>query len=371
MWLRQALAVARKEFLAILKDPRSRFLVIGPPLIQFFVFGYAATFDVTDVPYAVIDLDRTPASRDLLARFEGSHNFERVATLRGPDELRDAIDAGDVRLGIRIDQGFTEALLRGRTAEVQIIGDGRNSNVSGIALGYARTIVARWSQAWRSAASSTPTASVTVVQRAWYNPALISRWFIVSGLPVQLVLVVVILLTSLSVAREREQGTFDQALVAPLSATQILLGKATPPFVFGLVDGLLLTAGAVLWFGVPLTGTLPALVCLLAVYALAVIGVGLFISSLAATLQQGLLGAFLFTMPAVILSGFTTPIENMPAWLRAATLANPARHAVEACRAVMLEGADLAAIAGQLWPMLGIAGIALAASGWLFRARTG
>ena len=170
--------------------------------------------------------------------------------------------------------------------------------------------------------------------------------------------------------REREQGTFDQTLVAPLDAGQILLGKAVPPFLLGLADGLLLSAGAVLWFGVPMTGTLAALVALLAVYALAIIGVGLFVSSLATTMQQGLLGAFMVMMPAVLLSGFTTPIENMPGWLQRATVANPARYAVAGCRAVFLEGATLATMGPYVLPMAAIAALTLGASAWLFRHRT-
>ncbi|HZJ72289.1 MAG TPA: ABC transporter permease, partial [Planctomycetota bacterium] len=215
-----------------------------------------------------------------------------------------------------------------------------------------------------------PAPRVELVQRAWFNPSLDSRWFVVSGLPAQIALVVVMLLTSLSVAREREHGTFDQTLVAPVDSLQILIGKALPPFVLGLFDGLLLSALAVVWFGVPLTGTLAALVAVLATYALAVIGVGLFVSSLATTMQQAMLGSFMAIMPFVILSGFTTPIENMPLWLQHATLANPARYAVAGCRAVFLEGAGLGDVLRYLGPMAVMAALTLTLAGWLFRYRT-
>ncbi|MBK8974988.1 MAG: ABC transporter permease [Planctomycetes bacterium] len=370
IWLRQVWALAIKEFLTILKDKRSRFLVIGPPLIQFFVFGYAATFDVQDVAYAVVDQDRSPESRDLLARFAGSRNFECVATLDSPAELRAWIDPMHARLGLCIAADFSERLHSGRPAELQVVADGRNSNVSGIALGYVQAIVADWNRELATTRGGGGGGGVEVVERSWYNPALQSRWFIVSGLPAQLVLVVVMLLTSLSVAREREQGTFDQTLVAPLNGVQILIGKSVPPFLFGLVDGLLLSAGAVAWFGVPFTGTVPALVAVLGVYALAVLGIGLFVSSLSATLQQGLLGSFVVTMPAVILSGFTTPIENMPRWLQAATVANPARYAVAGARAVLLEGAELGTVVGFLVPMLAVGAVCLVSAGWLFRLRS-
>lgn len=366
LWLRQVLALALKEFLTILKDQKSRFVVIGPPIIQFFVFGYAATFDVTDVPYALVDEDRSPESRDLLARFDGSGHFARVATLDSVAQARAPIDAMQARLLLHVPQDFAAHLHAGRSAELQVLLDGRNSNVSGIALGYVQAITAAWSRAHPLPRQG---PALTVVQRAWFNPSLDSHWFIISGLPAQIALVVVMLLASLSVAREREQGTFDQTLVAPLDALQILVGKAMPPFVFGLFDGLLLSAGAIHWFGVPMQGTLAALLLLLSVYALALLGVGLFVSSLASTMQQGLLGAFLVMMPSVLLSGFTTPIENMPGWMQTATLANPARYAVAGCRAVFLEGADVWAVAAYALPLLGIAAVTLAAAGWLFRHR--
>ncbi|MCB9879952.1 MAG: ABC transporter permease [Planctomycetes bacterium] len=365
LWLRQVFAIAAKEFLTILKDPRSRFLVIGPPLIQFLVFGYAATFDVTDVAYAVVDEDRSPESRDLLARFAASPDFNLVAQLQGLQEVEQTIDAAQARLVLHVGPDFAARLHSGRPAELQVLLDGRNSNVAGIALGYVQSIVAAWSRG-RGARGR---GQLEVVRRAWFNPALESRWLIVGGLPVQIVLIIVMLLTSLTVAREREQGTFDQTLVAPIDSLQILIGKATPAFVLGLLDGLLMTAGAVLWFGVPMTGTLPALVAMLAAYSCAILGVGLFLSSLATTMQQALLGAFMVLMPSVILSGFTTPIENMPPWLQHATLVNPARYAVAGCRVVLLEGADLAAIVPFLLPMLVIAAVTMTLAGWLFRRR--
>lgn len=369
LWMRQVLAMAVKELLTILKDSRSRFVVIGPPILQFFVFGYAATYDVEDVRYAVLDEDRSPESRDLLARFAGSQSFRLAGELGSERAIADAIDGMDARLVLHVGPDFSRRLNLGLPAELQVLLDGRNSNVSGIAQGYVQDIVERWS-AERSTAAGPPVRPVRVVRRAWYNPSLDSRWFIVSALPGQLALVVVLILTSLSVAREREHGTFDQTLVAPLGAGQILIGKALPAFALGLFDGLLLSAGAVVWFGVPMTGTLAALCAVLSVYILAILGVGLFISSLAQTMQQALLGGFMFIMPAVILSGFTTPIENMPPWLRSATLANPARFVVSGCRAVFLEGAGVPDVARYLLPMAVVAALALTAAGWLFRART-
>ncbi len=368
-----------KELLAILKDPKSRFVVVGPPILQFFVFGYAATFDLDQVHYAVLNLDRGPESRQLLARFSGSPTFRLVGELSADQEIRGLIDRQEARLVIRIPPTFARDLAHGDPARVGVILDGRNSNVAGIALGYINAIVndfnasrAAAATAGEPPASGAPTAAaMRAVPRAWFNANFSSRWFIVSALGGEITAIVVVILSSLSVSRERESGSFDQLLVAPFRPGEILIGKALPPMVLGMADGLLLSAAAVLWYGVPLRGSLWALLAALAIFILCIVGVGLFISSLSNTMQQSLLGSFIFIMPAVILSGFTTPIENMPHWLQVATYANPLRYVVAACRQIFLEGADLGLIKDQLWPMLLIAAPTLGAAAWLFRHRAG
>jgi ABC-2 type transport system permease protein len=183
-------------------------------------------------------------------------------------------------------------------------------------------------------------------------------------------MVVVMILTSLSVAREREFGTFDQLLVAPFTPAEILIGKSMPGLIFGLLDALIFSLGAVVWFEVPFRGTVAALLLALGCFVLAIVGVGLFISSLSKTMQQGLLGAFMFIMPAVILGGFATPIKNMPDWLQTGTLANPVRYIIKALRRVFLEGADVSLIWPQIWPLLIMAAVTLPAATWFFRRRS-
>lgn len=366
--LRRILALAVKEFLAIAKDPKSRFVVIGPPLIQFFVFGYAATFDVANVRYAVLDEDRTPESRMLLARFFGSESFRLMDSLEHERQIAPLIDSESVRLVLHVPSGFGADLSAGRPTGIQVIADGRNSNVASIALGYANAIVAQFNADRSHLAASGP--SVEMVERAWYNPNLLSRWFITSALGGVISTVVVMILASLSVAREREFGTFDQLLVAPFSSPEILIGKSIPAFVFGLGNALLLSAAAVWWFGVPFTGSVFALIAILSVYILSIVGVGLFLSSLSTTMQQGLLGSFSVTMPIVILSGFTTPVENMPLWLQRLTLANPLRHVTAALRQIFLEGATLQTVLPFMAHLAIIGAISLVAAGWLFRHRT-
>lgn len=362
-----------KEFLAIMKDPKSRVVVIGPPIVQFFLFGYAATFDLHNVRYAVLDEDRSVESRDLLSRFRGSPTFRLVGELSSDREIGDLIDRQGVRLVLHIPQTFSRDLHAGRPAQVQVIVDGRNSNVASVALGYANAIVAEYNaERGSSLTGSAPSAaspSLQLVDRAWFNSNLQSRWFIVSALGGLIAMIVVLLLSGLSVSREREFGTFDQLLVAPFRSGEILLAKALPPMACGMFDALLLATAAVFWFGVPFRGSLLALVVALSVFIVSVVGVGLFISSLSSTMQQSLLGSFMFIMPNVILSGFTTPIENMPQWLQWGTLINPLRYIVTACREVFLQGGTLGTIWPQLWPMALIAAATLSAATWLFRHR--
>jgi ABC-2 type transport system permease protein len=368
MWWQRIIALVKKEFFTLLKDKKSRFVIIGPPILQLLVFGYAATFDLTHVPFAVYDEDRGSASRELLAHFSGSPNFRRVALLTHEGQIATLIDRRDVLLVLHVGSQFTRDLLLGRPAQLQLIVDGRNSNTAVIAMNYVRTIVNTFNQQWAENHGRTgPPAQLQV--RAWFNPNLLSRWFIVPGIVGLLTLVVTMLVTALSVAREREQGTFDQLLVTPLRPIDILIGKALPGFLIGIVEATFIIAVVVLWFGVPLRGNLLTLYVGIILFLLSAIGVGLMISSLSVTQQQGLLGAFLFLVPAIILSGFATPIANMPPLVQDLTLINPMRYFMVILRGVFLEGVPLRLLLHQLWPMAAIAIVTLSSAGVLFRRR--
>jgi ABC-2 type transport system permease protein len=369
--LRRILALVQKEFTLVLKDKKSRFIIIGPPLLQFFVFGYAATYDLKNVRYAVLDESRSVLSRQLLAHVDGSGIFRLTAYLQDQRQLTETIDREGARLAIHIGAQFERKLLSAAPATVQVIADGRNPNVALIAMGYFSTIVEQFNRELREQGIGPPQGpSLRLVDRAWFNGNLRSRWFIVSALGGIISMVVVMILTSLSVAREREFGTFDQLLVAPFTPGEILIGKSLPGIVFGLLDALLFSAGAVFWFQVPFRGTVAALVLALLCFIITIVGVGLLVSSLSMTMQQGLLGSFLFIMPAVTLSGLATPVENMPLWLQQADLINPVRYVIIALRNIFLEGADTAMIWPQLWPLLVIASLTLPPAAWLFRHRS-
>lgn len=367
MWKRVT-ALMVKEFLAVLKDKKSRVVLIGPPIIQVLVFGYAATYDLSHIPFAVYNEDRGRASRDFVAMFHGSPNFREVARITHEEQIAPLIDRKEALLVLHIGPRFSHDLLTGHSAPVYVIVDGRNSNTATLTLNYVRTMTERFNEQW-GGYHRWPAPPGRLVVRVWFNPNLESRWFIVPGIVALLTLVVTMLVTALSVAREREQGTFEQLLVTPLRPVEILLGKALPGLVIGLSEATIIILVAAYWFKVPLRGNLLILYAGVTLFLLAAIGVGLMISALAVTQQQGLLGAFLFLVPAIILSGFATPIANMPVLVQHITLINPMRYFMVILRGVFLEDAPFNLLVHQFWPMALIGLITLALAGWLFRHR--
>jgi len=365
---RNIVALVIKEFLAILRDPKSRFVLIGPPIIQTLVFGYAATYDLNNVPFAIYNEDSSAASRELIAAFRGSPNFREAARITHNEQIKSLIDRKEVLLVLHIWPRFNRDLIQNESAQVQVIVDGRNSNTAMIALNYVQSIITGFNRQWaKTHALNGPPAIVKA--RAWFNPNLESRWFFVPGIIALLTLVVTMMVTALSVAREREQGTFDQLLVTPLTPVQILLGKAIPGIIIGFAEATIIIMITIFWFKIPLRGNILTLYAGLSLYLLSSVGAGLMISSLAVTMQQGLLGAFLFLMPSIILSGFTTPIANMPVWVQTLTRANPMRYFLVIIRGTFLEGASFSHLIHQFWPMLLIGVVCLTFAGWLFRHR--
>ncbi|MGO4870655.1 MAG: ABC transporter permease, partial [Roseiarcus sp.] len=283
MW-RQVLALIVKELLAVLRDAKSRSVLILPPLIQLMVFGYAATYDLDHVPMAIYDEDGSQASRDLVAHFLGAPTFHLVAMLHSSREIDALIDSRQVALALVIDPRFTRGLLTGQPAPVQAILDGRNSNSALLIEGYANTILSDFSIAWAAAhGGANPPATLDI--RARYNPTLSSHWFFVPSIVALLTQIVTLLVVALSVARERETGTFDQLLVTPLRPIDILLGKGLPGVLIGVVEATVIIVAAVWWFEVPLRGGLLPLYLGLLVFVIAVTGMGLMISELAATMM--------------------------------------------------------------------------------------
>jgi ABC-2 type transport system permease protein len=366
--LLRLLALIRKEFLAVLKDPRSRFIIFLPPMLQCLIFGYAATFDLNSVAYAAFDQDHSAASVALLARLDGSGVFQRQADLTRAADIASWIDSGRTLLVIQIDQDFERHLMAGVPAPLEVIADGRNSNTAGTALGYLNRVVEDFNSDWRSSQGQAG-RSVQILTRSWYNPNLDSSWSMIPSLIGTLTMMGTMMLTALSVAREREQGTFDQLLVTPFRPYEIMIGKAVPNMVVGLAQSTTVLLIAQFWFRIPFGGSFLVLYAGLTLFLMAAVGLGLFVSSIAKTMQQAMLYAFLLVMPFALLSGLTTPFSSMPDVLQTVMIINPLRYALDLTKRVYLEGAGFLTLVPDIVPLAIIGLVTLSGAAWLFRRR--
>jgi len=355
--------LCRKELLTLVKDPKNRVILFAPALIQALLFGYGASFDITHVPYAVLDLDGGQAATEVVARVDGTGVFERLPALRTPAQAAEAISSGRALFVLGFPSDFQRRLSAGEAAPLQLILDGRNSSTAGAAAAHVAAIVARYN------AELGAGGGISVERRAWFNPNLESRWQMMPALIAALSMLQTLLIAALSVAREREQGTFDQLLVTPLTPMQILVGKAVPSILVGLMQSTIILLIIRFWFGIPMAGSPWLLYLGLVVFTIAAVGLGLSISALAVNMQQAMLYTFLLIMPLMLLSGLITPVRNMPVPLQVATYANPLRFGIDLARRVYLEGAGFADVAHNFAPLLVMAAITLPLAAWLFRHR--
>ena len=362
LYLRRIRFLIIKELLGLIKDPRSRAIIFVPVFIQSIIFGYAATYNLDTVPYALLDQSHSKYSGDLISKLDGTGIFQRTQTLQSSNQIADCIDKDRALLVLVIPADFADKLAAGQEAPVQVITDGRNSTTSGIALGYMGSIIAAYNSQLHMVAPPLQLETIS-----WYNPNLITRWMFLPAMFAMLSLLQVIILSGLSVAREREQGTFDQLLVTPLTPSEILVGKAVPPLLIGLAQISCVFCITYFWFQVPFAGSFFDLYLTLAIFLLSCIGIGLSISAISNNMQQVMVCCFVLLLPMCLLSGLATPIRNMPELLQYATYLNPMRFALDAVRRIYLEGASLSTIAFDLVPMLFIAAITLPVAGWLFR----
>ncbi len=348
-----------KEFLQVFRDKRTRFVLIGPPIIQMLVFGYAATLEVRHVPTAILDLDHSRQSRDLVARFAASPYFDVLGQVVNRKELAREIDRGDALLAIEIHAGFARELLAGEAGRVQAIVDGTDSNTALVALGYVNRVADRFSQDQLDArlehqapllASEIP--RVELDSRPWFNSNLQSRWFFVPGVIGSLILIMVVLLTAFAVVREREIGTLEQIMVTPIRRTEFILGKTIPFFLIGLADTALIATMGTFWFDVPFRGSFLILGMGAVIFLLAMLGTGLLISTVSANQQQAMVTAFFFDIPAIIFSGFGFPISSMPEALQRLSYLDPLRYFLVVIRGVYLKGVGLE----TLWPQMAAMG---------------
>ena len=360
-----------KEFIQVLRDPRMKSIVFLMPVIQLMVFGYAASTDVRDVATAVYDLDNSVASREIVARFVKSGYFriaEYVVTDRRAQELLDRSDVGVV---LRLNKGFQDDLNAGRTAALQLMLDGSDSNTAGIVLSYASKITQQFSEKVllerfvRLMGAARKPGWVELESRAWFNENLESRNYYVPGIIAMLVMLATLLLTSMAVVREKEIGTMEQVMVTPITPGEFILGKTVPFAVIGFIDVILITLVGVFWFKVPIRGSVPLLFLATAVYLMTTLGVGLLISTVSRTQQQAMMSTFFFYFPAILLSGFIFPVANMPRVIQWLTYLNPLRHFLVIVRGIFLKGIG----PGILWPQLAILAVMGVCLLWLAAAR--
>ncbi|MCZ2147463.1 MAG: ABC transporter permease [Bryobacterales bacterium] len=360
-----------KEFIQIFRDPRMKGVIFMMPVIQLFVFGYAVTTDVKNIPTLVYDLDNSAAGRELVSRFLKSGYFDVIEYTEQDSRVRHLMDRGKVGAVLRINKGFESDLRGGKTAQLQLIVDGTDSNTAGIVLNYSSKIAGQFSnnvlveRLTRAAGQSAGASRVELETRAWFNENLESRNFYVPGVIAIIVMLITLMLTSMAVVREKEIGTMEQIMVTPITSAEFILGKTAPFALIGFADVILITVLGVFWFGVPIRGSLLLLFAATALYLLTTLAIGLFISTVSQTQQQAMMSTFFFYFPAVLLSGFMFPIANMPVVVQWLTYLNPLRYFLVIIRGVFLKGVG----PDVLWPRI----LALAVMGgvalWLAARR--
>ena len=372
MKARRLLAVSRKEFLHVRRDPRSLGLGIAIPVVLLLLFGYVLTLDVDKVPLAIRDLSRTPESRELLSRFEGSRYFQVALRAEGYPEVEAAIDGGRVLAALVIPEDFSARVRSDRPAVVQLLLDASEANTATIALGYAETVVSgysadlevRWAQANGLQGIRPP---VDVRSRVWFNTDLESRNFIVPGLISVIMMIIGALLTSLTVAREWEQGTMEQLIATPVTAAELILGKLLPYFVIGMADLAVAVVMGKYLFHVPMRGSLPLLFGIAAVFLVGALSLGMLFSVAARSQLPASQMAMAFTfLPSYLLSGFVFSIDSMPPVVRAVTYIVPSRYFVKVIKGIYLKGVGLGTLAVDTALLLVFgAAMVLAATRWI------
>jgi ABC-2 type transport system permease protein len=363
--LTRLIALVVKELLGLWRDRQTRLILLVSPVLQLLVFSFAATQEVRNVDLAVLNQDWGLPARELVARFEGSPTFTRVRHLQSASEIAPEIDSQSVMAVLYIGADFSRHVAAGDQAKVQLILDGRRSNAAQILQGYSLSIVDGFNR--DLAPEHAPRPASVVVARVWFNPNLAPLWSSVPGLFALLTTTVGIMVSVLTVARERELGTFDQLLVSPLGAVDILLGKTLAALAITLTTSTMLLLVSVFILGVPFEGSALLLYAGMVVFLMAIVGIGLFISSLASTQQQAVVGSFVFMAPAYLLSGFATPVQNMPDWLQWLAEADPVRHFVVISKGLFLKNVPVDIVLNHLWPLALIAAVTMSAGARLFR----
>ncbi|HWU01202.1 MAG TPA: ABC transporter permease [Novosphingobium sp.] len=361
-------AMIVKEMWAVLRDPRARIILVGPPIMQLVLFASAATLEVKNVDIGLLDLDNGPASREVVQQLAGSPNIRALVRLSSYADLAHAIDRREVLCAIVLPEGLSRDVAARKPASAGAVCDGRRSNSAQIMGGYLAQIVGRAGLALRGLPADTAPSGQSVV-RHMFNPNLDFLVFVLPALVATVASISSLSVAGQSVARERELGSFDQLMVAPLRLSEILIGKMTPPLVVGLVNATLYLLIITLAFGEPLRGTLLGYYIATFFFLTANIGLGMTVSALAQTQQQAFLGIFLVAVPVNLLSGFAAPVDNMPLALRIIAQADPQKHMVVLMEGLFLKAMPMSTVLANTWPLMAISAVTLTVSTLLFRSR--
>lgn len=367
-------SIIRKEFIQIVRDPRTLLLIIVMPIVQLFLLGYAATTDVKNVPLAIWDQSQTSESRSLLQAFRAANYFRIAYMVESQDDYRTLIERGSVRAVLVIPPDYAPRLSEGR-AQVSMVLDGSDATVGGTALSAARLIGQAFAtqvlgqQMQLTGRSMSFTPPVEVRTQVWYNPDLISAYFNIPGVIGMILSFITALLTATAVVRERERGTIEQLIVTPIRSWELIVGKVLPYVLLAFVDVVEVLIIGHWWFGVPVRGDLALILILSGLFALSSLGIGLFASTVANTQQEAMLTVVMTMLPSIFLSGFFFPIEAMPGFLQVVSYIVPLRYYLVIIRALLLKGVGAPALESQIIALAIFAVVITGAAAARFRKR--
>lgn len=369
------LSLVRKEFIQIVRDPRTLYIVLAIPVIQLFLLGYTATTDVRNVPLAVFDQDRTPASRALLDAYRTADYFQLAFDVDSEVEIRQLVDSGRAQAGIIIQPGYSEDLAAGRTAQVAFVLDGSDPTVASTALAAAQSIGQNHAtqitlaqlEARGQASAFKP--AIDVRTQVWYNPDLVSAYFMIPALIGMILQLITSMLTATAIVRERERGTIEQLIVTPIRSWELIVGKIAPYVLIAFLNTLEVLFVGTLWFKVPIVGDLSLLLALSGLFLVGSLGIGLFISTVAKTQQEAMMLSWFTLLPTVFLSGFFFPLAAMPWFLQAVSYVIPLRYYLTIIRSILLKGVGAEALTVEIVALAIFGTVMMAAAALRFRKR--
>lgn len=344
------LSLVVKELHSLLRDPQTRIILVAPVLFQVLLFPFAATLEVNGATVAVYSEDSGLTATELTQRIAHASSFSHLLRLRNPQEIKTVIEQQKALLVVRIPENFSRNVLSGKAAPLQIILDGRNSNSAQIAAGYIQQIAQDYQQTFLGQQARSHNSQLIV--RNWYNPQLDYKWFVIPSLIAMVATIAVLTITALSITSEREYGNLEQLLVSPLTTGDIFVGKAIPALCIAVFQATLVLVIGIFGYKIAFVGSLWLFYFTMLIYGISLVGTGLLISAFCRTQQQAFIGIFIFLMPAILLSGYVSPVENMPVWLQKLTWINPVRHFTSIVKALYLKDAGFTPIWPHIWPLL-------------------